>query len=66
MVEKVEFLKSSLTAAIDGLVEIEAKARDMPEHMKSLHGMEEDEELDRDSPEDLKKFLAEALDSILR
>ena len=66
MIEKIKFLKNTLTAAIDGLEEIERKAGDMPEHMKSQFGMSMDEELDNDSAEDMKNYLNEVLDSALR
>ena len=66
MAARVKFLKSTLEAVIGGIEEMEEKTGDMPDNLKQKMGMGYDEEIDSDSPEDMKKFLIEVLSSTLR
>ena len=66
MAARVKFLKSTLEAAIGGIEEMERKTGEMPENLKEKMGMGYDEEIDSDSPEDMKNFLIEVLSSTLR
>ena len=66
MAARVKFLKSTLEAAIGGIEEMEKKTGEMPDNLKEKMGMGYDEEIDSDSPEDMKNFLLEVLSSTLR
>ena len=66
MAARVKFLKSTLEAVIGGIEEMEEKTGDMPDNLKQKMGMGYDEEIDSDSPEDMKKFLIEVLSYTLR
>ena len=66
MAARVKFLKSTLEAVIGGIEEMEEKTGDMPDNLKQKMGMGYDEEIDSDSPEDMKNFLIEVLSSTLR
>lgn len=66
MAARVKFLKSTLEAVIKGIEEMEKKTGEMPDNLKQKMGMGYDEEIDSDSPEDMKKFLIEVLSSTLR
>ena len=66
MAARVKFLKSTLEAAIGGIEEMEKKTGEMPDNLKEKMGMGYDEEIDSDSPEDIKNFLLEVLSSALR
>ena len=66
MAARVKFLKSTLEAVIGGIEEMEEKTGDMPDNLKQKMGMGYDEEIDSDSPDDMKKFLIEVLSSTLR
>ena len=64
MVDTLKTVKNNLVAAIDGLEEMEAKTGDIPEQMKVKLGMK-DEDVPDDSPEEMKRYLGEVLDSAL-
>ena len=66
MAAEVKFLKTTLEAIIDGIEEMEKKTGDMPDNIKEKLGMAFDEEIDTDTPEDMKKFLIDTLSSTLR
>ena len=66
MAARVKFLKSTLEAVIGGIEEMEKKTGEMPDNIKQKMGMGYDEEIDSDSPEDMKNFLIEVLSSTLR
>ena len=65
MAARVKFLKSTLEAVIGGIEEMEKKTGEMPDNLKQKMGMGY-EEIDSDSPEDMKKFLIEVLSYTLR
>ena len=66
MAARVKFLKSTLEAVIGGIEEMEKKTGEMPDNIKQKMGMGYAEEIDSDSPEDMKNFLIEVLSSTLR
>ena len=67
MMKKIKFLRTTLEAAIDGLEELEQKTMDVPESMKEKLGLNiaEDDE-DNTTTGEMRNFLLEQLDSILR
>ena len=65
MFEKIQFLRNSLNAAIDGLEEMEKKTAGVPEHLKAKLGLEFDKDIDEDTTEDMKKYLLDLVDSII-
>ena len=67
MMKKIKFLRTTLEAAIDGLEELEQKTMDVPESMKEKLGLNiaEDDE-DNTTTGEMRNFLLEQLDSIIR
>ena len=66
MLRKVKFLRSTMEAAIDGLEELEQKTMDVPESMKEKLGLNDVEDEDNDTTGEMREFLLEQLDSIIR
>ena len=66
MLRKVKFLRRTLEAAIEGLEELEQKTMDVPESMKEKLGLNVDEDEDNDTTGEMRDFLLEQLDSIIR
>ena len=66
MMKNIKFLRTTLEAAIDGLEELEQKTMDVPESMKAKLGLNVGEEEDNDTTGEMRSFLLEQLDSIMR
>jgi len=64
MLEKITQLKDYLGKTIDGLQALEEKTGEIPQAMKAKLGMEDDE-IDNDTPEEMRQYLANILDSTL-
>merc|ERR1712198_89715 len=64
MLEKITQLKDYLGKTIDGLQALEEKTGEIPQAMKAKLGMEDDE-IDNDTPEEMRQYLARILDSTL-
>ena len=65
MMKKVKFLRTTLEAAIDGLEELEQKTMDVPDSMKEKLGLNAEDE-DNDTTGEMRSFLLDQLDSIIR
>ena len=66
MMKKVKFLRTTLEAAIDGLEELEQKTMDVPESMKEKLGLNVGEDEENDTTGEMRSFLLDQLDSIIR
>ena len=66
MLKKIKFLRTTLEAAIAGLEELEQKTLDVPESMKEKLGLNVGEDEDNETTREMRDFLLEQLDSILR
>jgi len=64
MLEKITQLKDYLGKTIDGLQALEEKTGEIPQAMKAKLGLEDDE-IDNDTPEEMRQYLANILDSTL-